>query len=615
MTARPSQPWRERRRRRLTLRAVDRRGSHAWARRLLAQRMDAPPDADEALWLADHLLGCARCRSVARAHEEARRDLRAMRPTVVPRDLGARVSAALDREMGDARLGPLRMPDGLGRVGRSWIPPVVAGAAAVAILVSGARLLLAPGAPPALLGDDDAGTAAVRPLDDGRLGAPAAQPRPTPLAVAMAQLALVDQGSDGLTVYRTAVSEVCPDAVMDCTATRPLAAAVVSIGTDLVPRGVALDDERGRMALLAEDTVGADSVSVVTLPPAVGPSDPARVSVIIEGVEVVGAPPAWSPDGVMLAFSAMPIDHARGPDVYLWRPGDARARRLTADHRSWFASWSGARIVLSRMARGEGRERADTVLLDPDRATETVAPIRGAWLPSVDPSGRFAVAWRGTLTGGLAEVRPRTGGLALIDWTLVDARAARDADGPRPLALRRPGRTASQGVRPRAVSNRTRDGQAAATGGGRAGSGRAGGDPEGGGRAGDHPTRDRDASPWLEVIEASTGDGPAALDWQVRWADTDTTFGYWVADAHGASWGRLTVLRVDPATHQVDRGAVLLGPTLARRSFTLGDERIAWVAPAEEGAEGELRVRVWGVPGEGSLRIRDIHLRDGIPAF
>ena len=70
------------------------------------------------------------------------------------------------------------------------------------------------------------------------------------------------------------------------------------------------------------------------------------------------------------------------------------------------------------------------------------------------------------------------------------------------------------------------------------------------------------------------------------------------------------------ALYDLHTGRVmLLGPTLARRSFSLGEERIAWVAPADEGADGELHVRTWGRPGEGGLRIRDIRVRDGIPAF
>jgi hypothetical protein len=601
------------RRRRLTLRPAARRGSHAWARHLLAERMDAALAPDTAEALGEHLRGCARCRSVARAYEDGRRELRALRPTVVPRDLGARVNAALDKEMaGGTRIGGVRVPAAIGRPIGSVAAPLIAGVAAVLLLVGGARVLLAPAGVPKIGGAG--GTTA------------AADPDPTPFAVPTAELALVDSGSDGLTVYRTAVSEVCPADATDCAVTGEVAAQVVGLSPDLVPRGVALDRQSRRMALLAEDALGADTVSVVTLPTFAGttdprgagpgpdgrwpvaapgsiapvalasllpdasglpldptsidpddPAGPARVLAILEGVEAVGAAPAWSPDGTMLAFSAMPIDHAHGPDIYLWQPGDARARRVTTDHRSWFASWSGTRVVLSRMPRGQGREQADTVLLDPADGRETAAAIRGAWLPSVDPSGRFAVAWHGTLTGGLAAVRPRSGGLALIDWTLVDPAAATDRIVAKPLAMRAPGDTKRTG---RAVRS-----------------------------AGAKP------SPWLETIEPATGDGPAALDWQVRWATSDTTFGYWVADAHGASWGRLTVLRVVPETRSIDRAGALLGPTLARRSFTLGEERIAWVAPADEGADGELRVRVWGLGGEGSVRLRHIRLHDGIPAF
>ncbi|MBA3851487.1 MAG: hypothetical protein H0X59_03865, partial [Chloroflexi bacterium] len=56
-------------------------------------------------------------------------------------------------------------------------------------------------------------------------------------------------------------------------------------------------------------------------------------------------------------------------------------------------------------------------------------------------------------------------------------------------------------------------------------------------------------------------------------------------------------------------------PTLARRSFTLGRDRVAWVAPSEERADGELRLRTWGSPGFGSLRIRQFDVSTGLPAF
>jgi len=549
--------------------------------------------------LADHLAGCARCRSVARAYQESREQLAALRPTVPPRDMGARIFAALDREMTGVQRR-IRLPDGLARPGVAFIGSVAAGSAAVIVLVVGARLLLAPSVAPM----SPSGTA-------GALAAVA--PDATPFSVPAAELALVEQGIDGLTVYQTAVSVVCPPTAVDCATADPVALSVVGIARDLMPRGVTMDPQGHRMALLAEDTLGADTVSVMVMPPMdgalprgagpgpdgrwpeagsagasddalatlaplpSGPADPpVQVVAVLQGVEAVGAAPAWSPDGTMLAFSAMPIDRSRGPDIYLWQPGQDRARRVTADHASWFASWSGSRIVVSRLARGEGREAAETVLMDPTGDPEEVVRLANAWLPAVDPSGRFAVAWRGTLTGGNAQVRPRSGGLALIDWQLVDPGAASVIEAE-PIAML-------------GVSAPRHD-------------------------AGPARAAAKGMSPWLESIESGTRDTPAALDWQVRWASSGTTFGYWVADARGASWGRLTVLRVLPETRRIDRDETLLGPTLARRSFSLGEERIAWVAPAQEGADGELRVRTWGDPGQGTLRIRDFRLRDGIPAF
>jgi len=582
------------------MRRIDRREGHAAARRLLAARMDGLLTATETRFLAEHLTGCVPCRSVARAYQEGHEALHALRPTVPPRDLGARIGAALDREMAGAQR-TLRLPQGLPRPSAALVGPVVAGASAVIVLVVGARLLLAPPAAPAT-GPGSTAAAMV-----------SATPAATPFAVPAAELALVEQGSEGLTVYRAAVSEMCPTTSVDCATTAYESRRMIGIASDLVPRGVAIDRENRRMALLAEDPLGADTVSVVVLPPideradprgagpgpdgrwpvagaggspgnalaslspggGVVPADaPARVLAVLEGVQAVGAPPAWSPDGSMLAFSAMPVDRSRGPDIYLWRPGQDRARRLTTDHGSWFASWSGGRVVVSRLERGGGRQVADTVLVDPADGAEEVAHLLNAWLPSVDPSGRFAVAWRGTLTGGLAQVRPRSGGLSLVDWQVVDPGAS---SGATPLAMLGP-------AGPRRAT-------------------------------GPAPAPARAPSAWLESIEPGSRDAPAALDWEVQWATSGTTFGYWLADARGASWGRLTVLRVLPDARRIDRDATLLGPTLARRSFSLGEERIAWVAPADEGADGELHVRTWGGPGEGSIRIRDIRLRDGIPAF
>jgi len=104
-------------------------------------------------------------------------------------------------------------------------------------------------------------------------------------------------------------------------------------------------------------------------------------------------------------------------------------------------------------------------------------------------------------------------------------------------------------------------------------------------------------------------------EWQIHWSADSSAFGFWVTETPGAAWGQLAVLRVDPSSSSIDRESSLLAPTLARRSFTLGRDRVAWVAPSEERADGELRLRTWGSPGFGSLRIRQFDVSTGLPAF
>jgi len=90
--------------------------------------------------------------------------------------------------------------------------------------------------------------------------------------------------------------------------------------------------------------------------------------------------------------------------------------------------------------------------------------------------------------------------------------------------------------------------------------------------------------------------------------------GVWVADVPGSSWGRLVVTAIDAVT--ADRAAQpLLSPTLARRGFTLGLSRVAWVAPSEDNPDGELRIRTWSSDGVGGLRFRPHDVEEVVPAF
>ncbi len=57
----------------------------------------------------------------------------------------------------------------------------------------------------------------------------------------------------------------------------------------------------------------------------VEPSNPTSLA-IVSGVRIVGESAAYSTDGDWFAFTARPSDDSAGPDIYVWRVGDAASR-------------------------------------------------------------------------------------------------------------------------------------------------------------------------------------------------------------------------------------------------------------------------------------------------
>lgn len=721
-----------------------RRDPHARFLELLSTQLDQPLRLDETWQLTVHLSRCQRCRSVERDYREQRRRLRALPDLPPPRDLGARVSAALDREMlrtpGLSGGGRILAPAGP-RVGRATIAGTSA-VVSVAALAVGALVVLS-GLPPAL---------------------PDSSPlRPTPMAVQRQALAYLGAGPDGLALYRTSVDQVCPVSAIDCLQAAD-DQAYLPFARDVRPDSLALSPTGDRLVLRAEDVNTREDVfAVVTMSdlssgplapdqspswrsrtplattavaatpratrqptqtpapagspagspgesPAEGPVEspaaspaesPATASTpsvapsnapetpsavvsiapstgvptplstaaamtmvaILEDVRGAGAAPAWSADGTMLAFSAMPSDGSHGPDIYVWQPGDASARPVTRDHASYFASWSGGHIVASRAVRqddAQGSIAISNVVIDPLTGEET--PVRGLsmWLPQVSHDRSRAVGWRGQLEvdSERAVVSPARGELFVFDWSVVDpfgdgAPTAPPSDTPAPPASPspEPSRSPAEPPRPSGAAETPRlvtlppDGLS----GGRptvvrgSGSGeqpRAGEQPPAGEqpRASDGPAASASpnasqkpptpsSSPTLAPTEPPSvdlglaplvpvqgGPDPSVVDWEARWAPDGSALGYWVADAPGATWGRLTVLAVD-ASGQVSFDEPLLAPTLARRSFAMGLSRVAWVAPTEATPEGELRISAWGPDGSGVLRLGDPELRGLLAAF
>jgi hypothetical protein len=684
---------------------VIRRTDHARYRELISARLDFTLTEPETAELVRHLAECGRCRAAEHSYRSQRQQLRSWRTPSPPRDMWARTSAALDREI--ARQAGYSSPDRQRR-------HVLAGGAAVASVAAlGLSIgLVGTQLRPAALPQTPSETAQVN-------------VRPTPYAVPPEALAFLGSSAQGLTVYRTRVDRVCPAAAIDCIDYDANVPALVALPRDMQPSNLALSPNGGRLAIEGRDGSG-DVIAVAVMPadvlsqpipmdapvmaaatasappasptpvapaptadtprqtsqpvasasisadatpkeepspqvsskptiePTVEPgesvppsmaatlapmetaepstepppeptiepaesapasaeatvmpaeattvpleatagpagtpassgapsaeptAEPSTVSAaatpdaahhglpspvageevlaILEEVRTVGAPAAWSADGSALAFSAMPTDRSHGPDIYVWRAGDERARLLTTDHQSYFASWAGSRVVVSRVAspdsgatEGEAGPEVTTVVIDPLTGEErTAVGGEGLWLPAINPLGTSLVVWHGSLEWGGNDVAPLAGALYSGEWSHMD-----------PFTTGRPG--------------------------------------------------DGTAELLLEPIEPDRD--PVARpvhDWQIRWSPDGQVLGYWIADVPGASWGQLAVVAVDGSTGILAHDQPLLGPSLARRAFTLGMHRVAWVAPADEEPQGELRLMTWGPDGVGGLRLRPLKPR------
>jgi negative regulator of sigma E activity len=717
---------------------------HAQFQALISARLDGMLDPADELALSAHVAQCSRCRQTRRDYGLQRAMLAKLPPPPPPRDLWARTAAALDREMAAAphasgagaqrRQAPKRSAPGSRWLGLT---------AATSVLLAGAVVATQ--------------------LDGGGFATPSTGTRTvraTPFDVAPQDIAFVNFTSQGVSVYQTQVREACPVAVIDCTSATIDPKPVLSLkGGNAGSRGLAVNSRSGRLAVVAGNESGSDSISVVSLPPyeppeiassptpkpssdssgsevataspAVGrpttpptpgkpdrtpsvdatprptadaaatdaatPTNPpptkapnktdkpdatptpgdsppdassppdrtpqtepstepstepgtkgaspdpslasppaAEVALsIAEDVRLAGAAPAWSADGEMLAFSAMPADLSTGPDVYLWRAGDAKASRVTSDHRSYFASWIAGRVVISRVVAAaetdadstETAPSIETVVLDLASGEQRIADGPVLWLPALDPAARVALAWVGRLRTDGSTISPAAGGLYLIDWTAIDPFAAEPGDEPvaSPDPSEAPATEVPEPSSSPAATRRPRGSQTPAlplstrTPGSR--------------KAPASPEPSDEANPTAEPVASAPASAPAVtkvilqpvepqrdealdpvLDWVVRWSTDSTTVGYWVADAPRSNWGRLSIRHITLADGRFALESVL-GPNLARRAFSMGSDRVAWVSPSEDSSDGELRIRTWDAHGFGDLRIHTLDTGGGVPAF
>jgi hypothetical protein len=296
----------------------------------------------------------------------------------------------------------------------------------------------------------------------------------------------------------------------------------------------------------------------VTPAPTASPADGTSVTkptAILDGYEIVGRDPEFSPDGSLVAFSARPVDHSTGPDLFVWRSGQEQAHSVTTGHSDLFAGWFGQKILVGEIAAGTQTGGADTV----STRSFVFDPASGDWqtidrpmlVAGVDPTGKFLVYWSGsvefdTVTGLW---QPGKGDLYVERWAelkLMPVSIAPVASAS-PLSPVQPSAPPSASPFASASAPITTASQAA--------------QPDANGSPSPIPSVAASASPEPEqpitaqVLKVASGSA-SVRRWTVRWDAAGQNVAVWVADPGSVKVGGLTVFSIDRTTG-------LPNPTLA----------------------------------------------------
>ena len=584
--------------------------AHSRARLRAAERLDGPLDPSESAWLDDHLGSCAACRATAAAYAAQRLELRALaeRPPVPPRDLWARTAAAIEREAAfrdravgrrsrRSSLAPYALLSGalvvavvIGTLTFSQLSPhdgVTTASSSLPGRPSAETALGSVGSGPAAtpvivdhkvawISQDSNGEFQITTTTVDRVCPDPSVPCPTTTPTEMRPVDLNgdaksvisnpdgdqyvvfgDKGtpqSSNVSVVKVPPS-VAPTASPSSSGTA-VSTPVASATTSAVPATPTIRPAASASAIATPSSTPASAPPSASPSPSVAPSvavtpsaSPDGTIQIAHDVIVVGQAASYSPSGAWFAFSARPSDGTAGPDIYVWRVGDAEAHPVTTDHRSEFGSWSGDIIVGSTAVDTKKGTVGAAFMIDPATGNQTLLPqIGNAWRPSVDPNSRQAVYWTGRLraTSDGPGFAPDSGKLVLGAWDSVNA----------------------------TPSNETASNEPSAT------------------APADQPNDRRETTIAAGQLN----------DWDARWDSTGTRLAVWIADATDPSFGRLSLYDVSPFDGRIDLKKPLVNARLAKAGYALSQGKLVWAEPAETGGSGDghIFLYAWTDKGSGS---------------
>lgn len=590
---------------------------HERARLLAAQSVDTELESGDAEWLNGHNDSCGDCAAVAGEYRAIHAELRSLSMPEPPRDLWARTSTALDRV--DASRAGRSL--GIGKAGLVDRRPLLSTVMAVAAVVVVAVASLLAQSPILAPGPGSTRSASVA-QGSGSSSQPAGGPQ-APLAVVGGTSYWISSGDDvyeirGGTAQCTAADGSCavpqgagrtlgsisskspvsavisPDAsraavwtkdkivILPLTAAepqtadidqltpRPTIAATPSAVPTATPAASETPSEGSAASASASAPAPTATPSAADTPPT-SPTASASAAVptaILSGYEIVGRDPEFSADGRQLAFSARPVDHSTGPNVFVWRSGQEQARAVTFSNTDLFAGWFGLRILISEIsvpnasagasaspsaATGSDAPQSTSYVFDPqtDKALKIGRPML---LPVVDPTGRYLVFWSGSVEYDAASGlwQPGRGDLYFDTWADLTLTPVSLAPAPTPTGSTGPSAPATPSfevtappptptIAPAAIDTPSAVPSPTAT-------------PESS-EAAQTQAPPQPTLPQLLPVAATPG---TVHGWLVRWDSSGQHVAVWVADPGSARIGRLSLFSIDRATELVDTNEPLL---------------------------------------------------------